>query len=330
MELFKWGIIGPGNIAHAFADDLPRARSANHKAHAILAKEDNDANEFSKKFNIPFQYTRLEEFIKNSGIDAVYIATPHVLHYEEAAFCLQNRIPVLCEKPITINSKQLSHLIQLSDDNNTFLLEGMWIRFLPSIQKVLSLYASGIIGKIISIKADMSYKAHYDPQSRYFNPQLGGGSLLDLGIYPVFLSTLLLGKPQEIKAGGIVTESRVDGNCNALLTYKSGQTASIESSFITKTEGIAIIYGDKGLIRIRNPWYEKPEGIDVELYEGTKVFHKCEWEGKGLYFEVDEVYNCISKGLCESVYYCHHFSLDVMQILDELRKQLNVVYPGYE
>jgi predicted dehydrogenase len=176
----------------------------------------------------------------------------------------------------------------------------------------------------------MSYKAHYDPHSRYFNPELGGGSLLDLGIYPVFLSTLLFGKPQEIKAGGIVTDSRVDGNCTALLSYKSGQTASIECSFITKTEGIATIYGDKGLIRIRNPWYEKPEGIDVELYEGTKVFHKCEWEGKGLYFEVDEVYNCISNGFCESGNYCHHFSLDVMQTLDELRKQLNVVYPAYE
>ena len=330
MEQFKWGIIGPGTIAHAFADDLPLARSARHVAHAIMAKEENDAVEFSKKFNIPFYFTQLEEFIKNSDIHAVYIATPHVFHYQEAAYCLKNKIPVLCEKPITINSSQLSHLIRLSSENNTFLLEGMWIRFLPSIQKVLSLYASGVIGNIISIKADMSYKAQYDPRSRFFNQELGGGSLLDLGIYPVFLSTLLLGKPKEIKAGGIVTDSRVDGNCTALFTYSSGQTAYIESSFITKTEGIATIYGDKGLIRIRNPWYEKPEGIDVEFYEGTKVFHKCEWEGKGLFFEVDEMYSCISKGLTESVYYCHHFSLDVMQTLDELRKQLNVVYPAYE
>lgn len=330
MEVFKWGIIGPGNIAHAFADDLPRALSATHVAHAVLAKEEKDATEFSKKFNLSLQFTNLEEFIKKSGVDAVYIATPHVYHYEEAVQCLQNRIPVLCEKPITINARQLSHLIQLSAENNTFLLEGMWIRFLPSIQKILSLYANGVIGNIISIKADMSYKAQYDPQSRYFNPELGGGSLLDLGIYLVFLSTLLLGKPQEIKAGGIVTDSLVDGNCSALFTYKTGQTALVESSFISKTEGIATIYGDKGLIRIRHPWYEKPEGIDVEFYEGTKVFHKCEWEGKGLYFEVDEVYNCIAKGLTESVYYCHHFSLDVMQTLDEMRKQLNVVYPAYE
>ena len=329
MEIFKWGIIGPGNIAHAFATDLPLAKTANHTVHAVLSKYEDEAVNFSKRFHVPHYFTDLNQFVQ-VGIDAVYIATPHVFHHEEAALCLQHRIPVLCEKPITINEKQLLLLIELSEQYNTFLLEGMWIRFLPCMEKVISLLAIGTIGEIVAIEADVCHKAEYDPTNRFFNPELGGGSLLDLGIYPVFLSTLLLGKPVEINAGGILSDTGVDCSCSALFTYSGGQTAFIESSLITNKEGVATIFGEKGLIRIRHPWFEKPAGMDIEFHDGTKIFHKCEWPGKGLYYEVDAMHECIMSGVRESPYYCHHFSLDIMQIMDEMRRQMHVVYPAYD
>ena len=329
MEIFKWGIIGSGNIAHSFATDLPFAKTAIHTVHAVLSKREDQAINFSKQFQVPHYFTDPNLFVQ-VGVDAVYIATPHVFHAEQAALCLQHQIPVLCEKPITINEKQLLHLIELSVQYNTFLLEGMWIRFLPCMEKVLSLLANGKIGEIAAIEADVCHKADYDPANRFFNPELGGGSLLDLGIYPVFLSTLLLGKPVEINAGGILSDTGVDCKCSALFTYSGGQTAFIESSLITKKEGVATIFGERGLIRIRHPWYEKSAGIDIEFHDGTKDFHKCEWAGKGLYYEVDAMHECIARGMRESPYYPHHLSLHIMEIMDEMRRQMHVVYLAYD
>src|SRR3981081_3974739 len=143
MRVFKWGVIGPGNIAQAFAADLQFAKTAIHTVHAVLSRHKDHAANFSEQFQVSHSFTDPDQFLK-AGVDAVYIATPHVFHTDQAMLCLQHRIPVLCEKPITINEKQLLQLIELSVQYNTFLLEGMWIRFLPSIEKVLSLLASGV------------------------------------------------------------------------------------------------------------------------------------------------------------------------------------------
>ena len=329
MDVFKWGVIGPGKIAQAFVTDLPHAKSAIHTVHSVLSRHKDQASNFSELFQVPHALTDPDQFVE-VDVDAVYIATPHVFHFEQVALCLQHQIPVLCEKPITINEKQLLHLLELSVQYNTFLLEGMWIRFLPSMEKLLSLVASGVIGEIVAIEAGVSFIAEYDPSNRFYNPALGGGSLLDLGIYPVFLSTLLLGKPAKINAEGILSDTGVDSRCSAMFTYSGGQTASIESSLISNKDGVATIFGEKGLIRIMHPWYEKPTGLEIESHHGTTIFHRCEWPGKGLYFEVDAMHDCIKRGVTESPHYCHHFSLDIMEIMDEMRRQMRVVYPAYD
>lgn len=330
MSEFRWGIIGPGDIAHAFAKDLPYAKSAVHTIRAVMGSSKESTTQFAEEFKVPHQYYSVEEMLNAGGIDGVYIASPHVFHYEQALKCLSAGVPVLCEKPITINSRQLMHLMQIAEQKNVFLLEGMWIRFLPDIEKLLGLIGQKKIGEVHTMQADISYKAEYDPKSRYFNPELGGGSLLDLGIYPVFLSTLLFGRPEEILATGIRTETGVDGKVSAMFTYAQGKSAKVDSSFISNTEGVATIFGDNGYIRIHNPWYEKAEGITVHTDDGTKVFHKSEWEGKGLYFQVDEMVKCIQAGVIESSKYCHHFSLDVMRTLDDIRQQLRITYPNFE
>jgi predicted dehydrogenase len=329
MESLNWGIIGPGNIAHNFAADLELVRPA-QKITAILGNHPQNTQTFSKRFNVHDTFTELEKFIENAAIDIVYIATPHTRHYEEAMACLQHKIHVLCEKPMTINAEQCAKLTEESEKNKCFLMEAMWIRFLPGIQQVLSLVKEGSIGKLVSVKAAMGYRAPKDDGNRYFNPALGGGSLLDLGIYPVFLAQLLLGKPDTIKAAGRLTGKGVDETCAVLFEYREGQYALLDSSLVTETDQPAIIAGEKGVIKILNPWFEKTIGIELQLYGKQKKNYPCEWEGHGLQFEIEEVLRCIRNKHIESELFPHAFSRQLSETLEEIRKQINVTYNMYE
>lgn len=328
MKITKWGIIGPGTIAHHFANDLGLLRSP-QQVQAVLGHTKNNTESFAKEFAVPQLFSRLEDFVENADIDIVYIATPHTLHYEEALECLHHRIPVLCEKPMAINLEQCNGLISTAEKNKTFLMEGMWIRFLPSIRQLLHIIERGDIGRIVSIKASMSFKAPYNPASRYFDPDLGGGSLLDLGIYPVFLSLLLIGKPSTVKAIGNLSDKGVDEDCSVLLHYKSGQHAILESS-LTHEESHAEITGEKGIVKILNPWFEKSAGIEVHLFdEGTTVY-PCQWYGHGLQFEAEEALRCLNEQKISSDMLPHEFSRTMIAVMDEIRRQIHVTYDLHE
>ncbi|WP_315822217.1 Gfo/Idh/MocA family oxidoreductase [Paraflavitalea speifideaquila] len=253
MDTFSWGIIGPGNIATEFAQDLNLIKSARHRISAVLSHNLEKAAAFAAKEDAPQYFEDITSFLQAAKVDAVYIATPHPLHYEETLRCLQHQIPVLCEKPLAMNSYQAQEMVNAAVLHHTFLMEGMWIRFLPSIRQLLSLIENNTIGPIISLKADLSFKAPDDPQSRYFDPALGGGSLLDLGIYPVFLAHLLLGKPSNIQAQARLSNKQIDETCAVVLGYDNGQYALVESSLITQTERTATIYGATGRIHIGTP-----------------------------------------------------------------------------
>lgn len=329
MTETNWGIIGPGSIAHDFARDLRLVPVAQHVT-AVMGHRPESVEDFAREFNVQHTYTDFNAFIENKNIDAVYIATPHPHHFEQALLCLSKNIPVLCEKPMTINADQSQKLISAAKKDKTFLMEGMWIRFLPSIQQVLSLIEQGRIGKVISVKASMCYKAPDEPDSRYFDPALGGGSLLDLGIYPVFLAYLLLGKPDTIKAVGTLSAEGIDKACSALFHYKTGQHAVLESSLLAQTDLPAEITGERGTIKILDPWYEKSKGIELHVYDDGKIIYPCRWEGHGLQYEVYEVLNCIQQNKIESDNLSHAFSLEMIKIMDEIRSQIHVTYDMYE
>jgi len=329
MDVFNWGIIGPGNVATEFANDLKLIAAIPQQLKAVLSHTVESGESFSKKFPVENIFTDLNKFL-GAGLDAVYIATPHTLHHKYALACLKHKIPVLCEKPITINKQQLEELIKTARDNNVFLMEALWTRFLPSIRKVLDLLQEDKIGKIISVRANMSYRAPHDKNNRYFNPDLGGGSLLDLGIYPVFLATLLLGEPVSIKASAVVSEEGVDQACSILINYENDQYAILESSLITQTEMEAEIAGEKGRIKILSPWTETPSGILLEIYDEVKTELPCKWEGRGFQFEIAEVVQCIGQKRIESPHMPHSLSMQIMQIMDEARRQVNVKYKKYE
>lgn len=329
MRSYNWGIIGPGNIAHDFANDI-KLVSVPQKITAVLSHRKESAYEFAEEFGIAGRFTDINDFVKNGKADIVYIATPHTFHYEEIKVCLNNQIAVLCEKPIVINHDQFEELQQLSEEKNTFLMEGMWVRFLPSFQKLLKLIDQKTVGDIISVKASMYYKAPHDENSRYYDPSKGGGSLLDLGVYCVFLSTLLLGYPTKIKAVGLLSEKEIDEACAILLSYSDGRYAMLESSLLIKKNTAAEIYGTNGIIRILDPWFEKSPGIEIEPDNGEKQTIPLSWEGHGLQFEIEEAINCVSEHKIESDLMPAKLSGEVLKIMDEVRSQLHVTYDEFE
>ena len=329
MKYTRWGIIGPGKIAHDFAKDLALLDGP-QTITAVLGKQIEEAKSFAHSYSAPQVFTKLDEFIEKAGIDIAYIATPHTLHHKEALACLQHNIPVLCEKPMTINLDQCDELIAASREHHTFLMEGMWIRFLPGIKQSLAMVERGDIGRIISVKASMGFKAPKDPNSRLFNPDLGGGSLLDLGIYPVFLSVLLMGRPTAINATATLTKQGIDEHCSILFKYPNGQQAILESTLLSDKNVAAEITGDKGSIRILDPWFEKSEGLEIEINGKGKVIYPTRWQGHGLHFEATEALSCLRDNKIESDLLPHRFSRELIGIMDEIRQQIHVSYEMYE
>ena len=324
----RLGIIGPGNIAKEFANDLKYVELEKCEVGAVLGHSYEHTKEFVDKYG-GSAIKDINELVTNRP-DAVYIATPHSLHYEETLFCLENNIPVLCEKPLAINERQVRTLVEASQKNNTFLMEGLWTRFLPSFRLLFNIIHSGTIGEILHVHADMSFIAEKDKTNRFYNPELGGGSLLDVGVYTIYLSYLLLGNPDKIFACGKVNETHIDETCGVTLKYNDGKYAMLESSIITQTQNSAWIYGSKGTIRIKRPWTEHPEKIDVRIINAPSFDHYPSWQGRGFQYEVDEVIKCLHANKIESDILPHSASLNVIKIMDEVRSQLNIVYPKYD
>lgn len=328
IYIMQWGIIGPGNIAKEFAGDLKYVEGANCTIGAVLGQTYAHAKEFTDTYG-GFAIQSINDLLMHRP-DAVYIATPHPLHYEQALFCLENSIPVLCEKPLALNEKQVKGLVEASKQYNTFLMEGLWTRFLPSFGFLFDIIQSGSIGEILHVHADMSFIAEKDKTNRFFNPALGGGSLLDVGVYTIYLSYLLLGNPDGIFSCGKVNENNIDETCGVILKYNNGKYAMLESSIITQTQNSAWIYGSKGTVRVKRPWTEHPEKIDVRIINTPSREHYPSWKGRGFQFEIDEVIKCLQQNKIESTVLPHTASIDVVKIMDKVRTQLNVVYPLHE
>jgi scyllo-inositol 2-dehydrogenase (NADP+) len=319
MEPFKWGMIGSVARAQAFSAET-RYTCNPQSLHAFLPSVDVDINAQECLPGVTVCSNASD--LLRSGVNAVYIASPHSLHYHQTMLCIGNSIPVLCERPLADSSWQVADLIRLSEHYNTFFMEALWIRFMPLVKKVLSIISSGLIGTVTSLRASVHYKAEEMvlPESS----DVGGGALTELGTFPVFLSCLFLGQPSHIKATGKLARSGEDEDFSAFLSYDRGQHAFIEASILDEMDSFIDICGDKGNIYIKNPWNAKPEGLQVDLADGTKMVHKSGWQGIGLYFEMDEVQACIQKGLIESPFYSHEFNMEVSEVIDRIRIQLVV------
>lgn len=320
---FHWGIIGTGKIATHFADDIAITEGA--QLHAVLSRSQERASTFGQHYRAPHAYNDLSSFVQCPGLDAVYIATPHTSHCRYTLECLAASVPVLCEKPFAMNSEEARSMVDAARRNDVFLMEALWTRFLPTTLQLLSLIESGRLGRILSVKADFGFPAKYDPEGRLFNPALGGGALLDIGIYPVFLALLLLGEPQTIKAMAQFAPTGVDVDTGVLLQYADGRMAHLHCSLLARTKTEAFIYGERGTVHIHSRWHE-PTSMSFIGPEGRPENFHFDWKGKGYTYEMEAVMKAIQHGEKESVQWPLAQSLLLTATLDRIREEMGLSY----
>jgi len=320
--MINWGIVGLGNIANLFAEDLKLVE--NQKLFAVASRSEEKAMSFAKKHAATNYYKSYKDLYKNQEIDIVYIATPHNYHMENAIQALESGKHVLCEKPIAINKIQTQKILDAAKANNVFFMEALWSRFNPSIQKVKSLIDSGNIGEIKLIEADFSTIMTASDTSRLYNPNLGGGSLLDIGIYPLFLSYLLLGLPNKIKCTAEFYHTGVDKSVDMALQYSHAK-AQLKSTFTEESSMEAKIVGEFGAITIHSPWY-KTNGFTITTENSSKKYD-FPLHGRGFTYEIKECEKCIIGDQKESELWSHQNSLDLMSLMDDIRLQIGLEYP---
>jgi predicted dehydrogenase len=326
-KTIHWGIIGAGKIADKFATDLQAVEGA--KLVAIASNSIERAKDFAEKHQIQHFYDSYKDIFKTPDLDVIYIATPHTSHAENTILCLENKVAVLCEKPFAMNLKQVQQMIEVANRNDTFLMEAMWTRFIPAIKKTLELIKEGRIGKIRTIHADFGFPAPDFPEKRLLNPKLGGGALLDIGIYPAFISLLLLGYPTDIQSVTTFTKTGVDETCSFILKYKNEATAVLNCSLAARTRTEAIIYGEKGHIELPTRFIETKRLI---LHEDDKepVEFTFDYDTKGYNFEAQEVTKCLQAGKKESDLMPLSMSVKLISLLDEIRQQAGIFYEGVD
>lgn len=324
MKTWNWGILGPGRIAHKMAQDLNRIPKA--RLHAVGSRSLERAQEFAQAYDIPHAFGSYEELSTCPDLDIVYVATPHHGHFENTMMCLGQGLAVLCEKPLAINAREAQQMIEAARTQQVFLMEAVWTRFLPQTLQILERIEDGAIGDLLSVKADFGFPASFDPDGRLFNLELGGGALLDIGIYPVFLALLLLGKPEDIQASAVLHETGVDVENGVVLTYKNGQMAHLHSTLRSLTKTEAFIYGTRATIHIHTRWHE-PSSFSVIRQGEAPELHTFTEESNGYIYEAREVMHCLEQGRTESPRLSLSFSQDLMKLLDDIRIRMGPTYP---
>lgn len=361
MTTIRWAVMGTGVIAKQFAHGLQSLPDA--QLLAVGSRTLNTANDFAKQFQIPRAYGSYEELVQDQDIDVVYIATPHIKHMENCLLCLNAGKAVLCEKPFTLNAQEAREVIKVARQKQLFCMEAMWMRFVPLMVKLQEIIQSGEIGDICMINASLGFLNEYDPHHRAFNPDLGGGALLDLGVYPLSFAFQLLGKPSSIVSQAEMASTGVDAQAAIVLSYESGALATLSTSFRAFQANDAVITGTKGRIHIQEPLY-RPESLSIVKYptnfaesrlsktplarlKHVEILRKSyrrlqrarsllrrdngqitiSSAGNGYQYEAAEVMRCLRANACESNVMPLDETLEIMTVMDTIRQQWNLQYP---
>ena len=322
MNNLRWGLIGTGGIARAFARDL--TRTTGHTVAAVGSRSIEKAHEFSNQYG-GTPYGSYEELVA-SDIDAVYVATPHPMHAPNTILALEHGKPVLCEKPFAVNARESSSMIATARNKDLLLVEAMWSRFLPHYRKLRELIQQGELGDIISIAADHGQNLPLPKYYRLHAPELAGGALLDLGIYPISFAYYILGKPQSVIAKGEFTPSGVDSQTSMIFRYDTGAHANLTTTLLAKTPCTATVVGTKGTIFIDGDFYT-PTSMRLKKIDGTTVEFPKQYEGHGLREQALEFATLLKDGKKESELMSHADTQSIMETMDEIRSQIDLYYP---
>ena len=326
MKIYNWGIIGTGYIASKMAKALLFVPQS--KLHAAASRSMDKANDFASNYNCK-PYGSYEDLINDPEIDIVYVATPHNYHCENTLMAISKGKHVLCEKPFAVNTREVCCMIDAAREKGVFLMEALWTRFNPNIIKAKEIIDSGQLGKIKLFNANFGECKPYDPNNRFYSKELIGGSLLDMGIYPLFIALLLLGKPKTIQAMAAIGPTGVDHTCSVTFGYNDDSLAVFQSTILAETESKAIIYCEKGTIEFSR-WVYAPEKITLIPLYGESQDITQELKGNIYNYEAVEVIKCLAQGKTQSSLWSGDDSLLLISTLDEIRSQIGLVYEEHD
>lgn len=316
--------MGCGKIAHKFSTGLKALDDATLVATGSRTEE--NANAFADEYGAPNRHGSYEALADDPDVDAIYVATPHPMHKDNAILCLKNGKPVLCEKPFTVNEREARSVVNVAREKEVFLMEAMWTRFLPVIQEVKKRVSTGQIGDVRMLTADFGFRANVDPEGRLFNIDLGGGALLDIGVYIVSFASFIIGQqPTKIEGGAAMGETGVDEQAVMAFGYEDGgQVAALTCAIRARTPHEATIIGTDGWIRLPSFWC----GTKAIITRGNnEEIIELPYDGNGYNYEAEEVARCVREGKTESGIMPLDETLSVMNTLDRIRVHWDFKYP---
>ena len=323
-ETIGWGVLGLGKIAHSFVKDLDRVGYG--RLAAVASRDLSKAVAFAAEYGAEEAYGSYEALLKDRSVDVVYIATPHTLHFKNARMALKAGKHVLCEKPLGISQTEVEDLIEIANNSGVFLMEALWSRFNPALVDAVGKIRSGELGKPAYLKADFAFPAlDHDPEGRLLNPDLAGGSLLDIGIYPVFLAYWILGMPEQFEAVAKFHHTGVEKQIGLVLEYPEAM-ALLYSGLSSRSEMRAEISCTKGNIYILPRWHETDGYILDREGEGRQV--EIPTNGKGYTHEIEEVHRCLQEGQVQSDLWSWEDSRNLHRLLQEIRERCGIQFPS--
>jgi predicted dehydrogenase len=322
-DTIRWGILGGGRIATMFCDDL--ALLDDQVAVAVGSRTNGAA--FAERHGIARVHATYEALVTDAEVDVVYVATPHALHHAAALLALEAGKHVLVEKPFTLDAVQARELVAAAGSHGVFLMEAMWTRFLPCAVTIRELLDEARLGELVAVHANLGMSFEVDAASRLFAPELGGGALLDLGVYPVSFASMVLGTPTHVTAVSDPAFTGVDAQTSMILRDDAGRHAVLSTTLRADTSARATIAGTEARLEVDAPFF-RSQGFTVIERDDTPERFERPYEGNGLRFQAIEVARCVREGLQESPVMPWRETVAVMETLDEVRRQIGLHFPG--
>lgn len=321
-KIINWGIIGLGSIANKFATDL--IAMADSKLYAVASRSQEKADVFGQKFNATRAYNSYTTLAIDPNIDAVYIATPHALHKENTLLCLSHGKAVLCEKPFAMNKNEVDEMIALAKKNNVLLMEALWTYFLPHYQYVLNILKNETYGNVINMEASFGFYRKFNNDSRLFKKELGGGALLDIGIYPIFAALSTLGIPINMEADATFFDNGADSSCDMIFRYNNNISATLKASLLEDLRCEAVFICEKAIIKI-NRMFHSPSTVSI-IVNGKEEIIDFDYKTNGYRYEIDHVNKLLREGKTESDIMSFDFSRNLILTIDNVRTIIGLHY----
>lgn len=321
--MVRWGVLGTGEIAGRFAEAMEMVDGG--EVVAVASRSMERANAFGDRFGLSTRYAGYADLVSDPSVDVVYVATPQSRHLEDTSLALEAGKHVLCEKPFALNALQAQTMVSLARARGLFLMDAIWSRFLPAYLALVDIVEAGRIGKPLLVEADFGFILPFDPEHRLYRPELGGGGLLDLGIYPLQLCSLILGPALDVAAEGVIGQTRVDEQVAAVLKHEGDALGVIKAGLRTSMSCTARVSGTGGVIEIP-AFMHCPDSITVTARGAIETIDGS-WEGDGMRFEIGEVHRCVAQGLTESPVMTLDETVALMGTLDSIRSQIGLSFP---